>query len=273
MIYICTVLVGNYDFLSTPNWIRKHDNVKLLCFTDQDKINKIWTKISLPKKIDHLSTFHKHKYIKLFCDKIIGKKGTYVWVDANIYLKDATIHLINKFIKSDDDLLFVRHPSRKNPKEEYNQLISNQRFKNSEKKVNILKKQFDNYSNLDRTYEYSDLIEANFFIRKSYSDRINQFFDLWWNEINKYPVRDQLSLPYVLSQSRLKYSLLDIGKRGGSDYLNHYGHKVHNFSDIHCFLFSKRHLIAFQVLLFLWTPIHRIRLFVLSYTINKLFRK
>ena len=46
------------------------------------------------------------------------------------YLRQRNyIELIESFEKSDSDLLFVKHPSRTNPEEEYKFLIA-QKFKN-----------------------------------------------------------------------------------------------------------------------------------------------
>ena len=272
MIYICTAQVGNYDFLSNHVWIKKYKNIKLICFTDQNKVHKSWNKIGLPKNITHLSNFLKHKYVKLFCDKILNKKGLYVWVDANIYVKETILELIESFEKSDSDLLFVKHPSRTNPEEEYKFLIA-QKFKNENTVKNILKLQFEHYEKNIANYKKFNLIEANFFIKKNNNKKINQLFATWWNEIKYYPARDQLSLPYVLSKYDLKYMLLDIGNRENNYYFNHYGHKVHNFNDIHSYLFSRRHLIIFRLLILFWTPIHKIKIYTEKIFFSKLSNK
>ena len=254
-IFFCTAMIGDYDFLSNHKWSAKYQHIKFICFTDQKKRIKGWIKKSIPNEIINKDRFYQHKYLKLFFSKYINQEGIFVWVDANIYLKEKILDLINSFEESENLFFFIKHPYRDTIHEEYLNLI-NIKLKNDKKSKMILKKQINSYSNTKFDINKKFLIEANFFIQKIHKNESINFMEAWWNEINIFPARDQISLPFVLDKFNFKYELGDIGKRQNNIYFNHYGHKSHNLKDIHAYLFSRRHFFLNKIFLVIWTPFH-----------------
>lgn len=255
----CTAMIGDYDFLSNHKWSKKYNNLKFICFTDQKKNFYGWELEPLPKEIIKKNIFYQHKYLKLFFDKYLDKyvygESIFVWVDSNIYIKETILKLLYDFEISNDDVHFIKHPYRNSIYEEYLYLI-NIKFKNNLKIQNILKKQIEFYTSTKFDIKNNLLIEANFFIKRDHNKSLKTLMENWWNEIIKFPARDQLSLVYCLKNSDLNFKLLDIGKREDNIYFNHYGHKTKNLNNIHCYLYSKRHIFIIRFILMFYNPFH-----------------
>ena len=255
--FFCTALVGDYDFLPAPKWAKKNKDFRFICFTDQKKINPFWEKRNLPKTVSNYSKLLKHKYVKVFCDKIINENGIYIWIDANIYMKEGFEEIIEQFYKSSDLFLFIKHPLRKNIKQEA-KALANSKYRGDLDKINLINEQIKIYERDGFDCEKDLLIEANVFMRKSNNLIVEKSMNLWWEQIMQFPARDQISLPYVLSEIDPIFSVFDIGSRKDNRYFNHYGHKSHNIKDIHAYLYSKRHIGIFKFALFFWQPLHNI---------------
>jgi hypothetical protein len=66
------------------------------------------------------------------------------------------------------------------------------------------------------------LIESNIFIANSRSERVTEFFDLWWEQINRFSHRDQLSLNYCLDETGITWTSMrprGISSRNHPDFV------------------------------------------------------
>ena len=75
----------------------------------------------------------------------------------------------------------------------------------------------DDYKKLEEQYKtyqltgFSNnqgLYECNFIITKN-TKSVTQLSNLWWEQINKFSSRDQISLPFVLNQVNIKVNVIN----------------------------------------------------------------
>ena len=214
-VFVCTVLLGDYDFLLPVCKEEYNKSWKFICYTDKERSIKGWEFRKLPENVCDLSVFLQTRYIKLFCQSIINRPGIYVYIDANISLGKDFGTLYEKFVKSEKYLGLFKHPDRDNVFDELDCALKMNKLRNQ---GDVAKKQIEYYS-LDTNFTgVNALFENNISFRKYYSNDIDELMNLWWLELKVWPTRDQLSLPYALSKSNVEYFMLNINIRKTNDY-------------------------------------------------------
>jgi len=254
-VFVCTVLMGDYDFLSPVHKEEYNKYWKFICYTDKDRSIKGWEFRELPDNVLDLNVFLQTRYVKLFCQSIINLPGVYIYIDANIALKRGFGILYEQFLKSEKCLGLFKHPDRVNIFDEFDHALKANKLRN---KTALARKQINKY-NLDTKFTSVDILfENNIIFRKHSNKRIYNLMNSWWLELNDWPTRDQLSLPYVLFKSDVKYFMLKINIRKSNDYVFIHGHRANNFRDIHAYIHSRGDKMIFRIALVLWQPVHNI---------------
>lgn len=252
-VYVCTVLIGDYDFLMPVTQYDYNQNWHYVCFSDKKKKIKGWQFRELPKEISGLSAFLKSRYIKVFCESIIGKPGVYIYIDANIQLEKKFSDLFTKFLNSNLPIGLFMHPDRNNIYEEFYSATRASKIKGVEK---IAKNQLEKYKKSSSFAQTNLLFENNIIFKKYKSRELDTLMKQWWAELEKWPTRDQFSLPFVVFKSKIEYQQFNLNKRVDNKYVFIHGHKEKNFRDIHAYMFARRKKIIFKILLFIWQPVH-----------------
>lgn len=181
---IVTSIVGDRDTLIDDQI--DDSSFKYIAFTEQ--ISNRWL-IKPPCKIfkenRRNAKIHKiliHKFVK--CDVSI-------WIDGNVKLLKSPAKLIQKYM-DDYDIILMRHAIRKNILEESSELIHS-KFDFPQ----VILNQIKDYKNL------SQLFWLSFIIRK-HTPKIARLNEKWWSEISCHSFRDQLSLPELIKDQRVK---------------------------------------------------------------------
>lgn len=254
-VFVCTVLMGDYDFLLPVHKEEYNKNWRFICYTDKDRSIKGWEFRELPDTVLDLSVFLQTRYVKLFCQSIINLPGIYIYIDANISLNRSFGVLYDQFLKSEKYLGLFKHPDRVNVFDEFDYALKVNKLKNQ---AALARTQIKKYS-LDTKFTSVDILfENNIIFRKYSSKKINDLMNSWWLELKNWPTRDQLSLPYVLFKSNVKYFMLDINIRKPNDYVFIHGHREKDFRDIHAYIHSRGDRMIFRIALVLWQPAHNI---------------
>jgi hypothetical protein len=140
-----------------------------------------------------------------------------VWIDANRLLKSDIISLATNSMESNLIAIFA-HNKRKDILEEAKECIK--RGKDDKSIINNQIKSYMLYEGIKRWGLYS----GSFIIRKHNDEKIISLMAKWWKEIELNSVRDQLSLPFVISQSGLKPFIIP-GNVNHNDYFETIPHK------------------------------------------------
>jgi len=130
-----------------------------------------------------------------------------VWMDANIICTKGIQDLIENLINNKQDIGLIAHPIRNSYIEEAQECI---RIKADD--PSLISNQIDAYSDLSPSKHA--LIETNILISDLKSLKICSFFDIWWSQICKFSLRDQISICFALDQSKVTYG--HIFKKGQS---------------------------------------------------------
>lgn len=200
-IAIYTVLTGGYDQLQQPSVT--DDRFDYICFSnDIPKENIGLWKI---RKFDghYPSKQIESRYPKMHPWVVLPEYDYSVYMDANISIvsKDFYEHIIKK-IESGATLSGIKHPFRDCCYTEgYTVFTYNlERFFTVVKAMRFLRKE-----GFPRHY---GMYEANIILRKHSDARVQQQCELWWNMLNRFSKRDQLSYPYTLWKEDIPFDYL-----------------------------------------------------------------
>ena len=186
-----TAIANDYEALMPPTFI--YEDADYFLFTDSPQPSQnIW-------KIKKINYFNSDKtkiarFIKTHPNTLLSEYDVVIWMDANLAINGDIRDLVVKFIESNVDLWFFKHPIRDSFLEEGLQCLR-------EKKISfsLFEEMHEKYK-INENCLNNDLIESNFYFCKNKNTKF--FFDKWWNEIFLTSRRDQLSLNYALFTSK-----------------------------------------------------------------------
>jgi len=190
-IAVFTALTNNFDELVALPFI--DEGIDYFCFTDTPRAitipyaNKITQYIDPnPRKTARFIKTHPHFYLPEY-DLVI-------WIDANITpLRKLSEH-VERFVDSDADIAVIEHPVRDGYVEEAMECI-----RIGADNAEIIQNQIEGYKDLG--IKNNHLLETNIVMSRPKRDRVKNFFNLWWEEINTKSIRDQISANYAIEKS------------------------------------------------------------------------
>lgn len=192
---VYTSNIGGYDCFNDGNLRNKE--IDYIYFTDNRDIkSKTWDVIY----VDNLYNNNNKtsKYYKILAHDMIHEYKSSIWIDSCIYdIKtdfEHYFHLLNKY-----DLVIHKHPDR------------NCIYKEAEACIKMKKDNKDIIENQIRDYKMIQYPKNNGlfwcgFMAKNHNKLFN-FFELWWNEIQNYSKRDQLSFPVVFFKYNININM------------------------------------------------------------------
>ena len=156
------------------------------------------------------------RYYKCLPHRVMPDADIWIWVDGNVRPRIAPITMVRKWLPKGSDLATFNHPDRSDIWEEVDACI---RFKKDRPKV--LREQLRAYSNDGHPRRWG-LAETKVVIRRNTPEMV-ALNEEWWEEIMKYSLRDQVSLPHVCWRRGVKWSVIP-GKATHSQYFEHPKH-------------------------------------------------
>ena len=210
-IIIFTENIGSYDILKP---ISKYENTKCIAFMDKDVDIDGWEVIN----INNIEEIKNIKNIKLICKYIrthskdlLPKHEYSLHIDANMKLLTDPNIILKEILYGDHSLMAFNHYKRKSIYEEAKQCIE-WNLDNHKKIIN----QVNKYK--DENISTNELYECGFMLRRN-NESTNEFDTIWWNEIKNNSQRDQISFPYALNKSKIKFKKFNDDNRMKSRYL------------------------------------------------------
>lgn len=199
---VYTALFGEYDNLIEPS--EKFLGCKFICITDRrDLKSEIW-EIILITDLDLPGNMMNRKY-KMLPNLFLKDLGKTLYVDANIKIKENPRFWIDKNPKS---IQIPVHFARDCIFDEAVEVI-----KNKKAPEKIVQNQMSFYLNKGMPKKFG-LFENNIIYRNYADPSVFSIMLEWWDQINKFSQRDQLSLMYVLWRNNYKVSSSRNGARG-----------------------------------------------------------
>ena len=189
VVYTC--ISGNYDTLIEPEFVT--EGYDYICFTDQPFTSNTWKIRPIPSELNGLTAVKKQRNIKINTHKYLSDYEFSVWVDANTHLTGNINEYVDKNCNKEGVVLYVgKHPQR--------DCI----YKEGEVCVKLKK---DTKENVDRQLnayrkegfpEHYGLPQTCILLRYHNEESCIKLMETWWEQLEKYSHRDQLSFNYAL---------------------------------------------------------------------------
>lgn len=236
-IVIYTTITNDYDNLLEP--LVKDDDFEFIYYSDKPRINNpisIWSFRKLIKECEspiRTARYHKTNPHLLFPENDIS-----IWMDSNLQIIDNSFFKdIKRFLNSNQLWGGIKHPFRNCIYDEANCCIVNNRinYHETKRQIDFLKSSGFPHKN--------GLMETNILVRRHHDPLIIKLDELWWEMINKFTHRDQLSQQYVFWKEDFKPSLIF---NDSTNTWNHPGIKRTEHQNYHPKNYIDRKKIAFR---------------------------
>jgi len=222
---VYSVVTDNYDRVFSPKVRTK--NVRYVLFSDELKEVKGWEirPIFLKNKGGGGLTNRWHKFFpyKLFSDVEYS-----IYVDGNIRVVGDLEPLINEFKKSGAALGVFKHPDRENVFQEAKACLLQGKFDDLDKaKINL---QLQVYGESEGCYPLTD---NGIIFRWHRHPKLQEAMSLWWEHLQEFSKRDQISLPFVIRYINLSVKKWDWNFRcNENSFFEVYAHRHSLIRDV-----------------------------------------
>jgi hypothetical protein len=176
----------------------KHKDLKYVMFTDKNIKSNTWEIIKAPKTDP--DPRRCSKYHKILPHKVLTQRGykddISIWIDGNVIVKKNPKKLITQL--DNTDIAMFEHPDSNDIYYAFRRCLDF--FRDDPEK---LTKQLEKY----KTYGIkpnSGLLYGRIILRRHNNKSALLLASKWWNEICQLSIRDQLSLPYVMTKNKIK---------------------------------------------------------------------
>jgi Protein of unknown function (DUF616) len=239
VLYTCTNLA--YDQIFTP--VAPTPGVDFVLFADRRPcFVRGWQWRPLPPETAGMTPVMVNRFAKFFPHRIFPEADCSIYVDANTLMLSDLRPLIEEFRASGADIGLFPHKQRFNIFEE---------FEFARKVGKIPAADADRGRAQLAFYRAEGLPDGHLFtenaiiFRRHGSPALAPAMDLWWEQMERYTKRDQLSLPYVLHKTGLEVKLWDWNYKWENPYFKRYLHRRGALSDLNVLLKNKRYYNRF----------------------------
>lgn len=201
-IAIYTVLTGGYDSLDQPKVI--DDRFDYFCFSNDIPKESIGIWQIRKFEGDFPSKQIESRFPKMHPWEVLPEYEFSVYMDANIRIESVEFYnAICKKISQGTTLSGIKHPFRNCAYIEGYEVFT---YGLEKSMATIVKEmRFIRKEGLPRRF---GMYEANIILRKHSDEKIKSQCELWWEMINKYSRRDQLSYSYTLWKTGIPFDYL-----------------------------------------------------------------
>lgn len=202
-ICVYTCITGDYDNLNEI--AIKNNNVDYYCFTNNKKIkSKTWNVIYIED--NELNNYYLSRKIKMLGHPLINENyDVSIWVDgAIIFDKDIMEFYEAECDTKDYSFFAFKHHSRDCLYDEINACA---RFKKDS--IDKLKEHYK-FLKKENYPKKSGLYEMTVFVKRHNDPIVKRTMNMWFDMIQEYSKRDQLSFMYCVSKTNLKIKSIDL---------------------------------------------------------------
>lgn len=211
---IYTAIIGGVDQLSDAPSLANHN---FHCYTDSPLQAKNYA--FFPQEVGPDKWLESRKF------KILAhhyNQEPSLWIDGRVELSQKVLEFIDENLQHDFSVF--RHPYSKSIEEEAERCLKMGILKNSQ----LMNQQLNKYR--EQGFQYPDLMAGGIILRRN-TEQTKAINTLWWQELNEFPTRDEISLPYVLWKLGVKVNVIEMdifdnpyfkfnARRMGDDFLS-----------------------------------------------------
>lgn len=194
---IYTAMVGGYDEIMQPMVV--DDRFDYILFSNDIKEDRVGVWQMRPIAYTNPDNTRICRYVKTHPEELLQGYEFSIWMDASMqictsFVYERAIELYNSEIQ----IASMWHPVRNCIYEEAFAVMHGMVERESVVVKWCHKLRKENYP------QHNGLCETGFLFRK-HTTLVQQFNNIWWNSINKFSRRDQLSFNYVLWKLGIPY--------------------------------------------------------------------
>lgn len=196
---IYTAIAGDYDNLREPSYVDPYCDY--ICYTDNYNLkSKIWEIRPLP---DWNGDFNRSaKQVKILPHKFLPEYQWSIWVDGAFEIQGNLRALLNTYALNSYFLSFMHY--RRNSVYKEAEILAKAGFDDK----NLIAKQIIKYK-AEGYPDCNELIAGGVLFRKHQEDAVFRLMEAWWNEIEEYSRRDQISFNYCAWKKRMIFDMID----------------------------------------------------------------
>ncbi len=151
-------------------------------------------------RIDHLDPVRRNRFVKICIpDEIFYNYEYSLYMDYK-HPTNIDFDLLLSRLEPGSDMLVSKHRDRDCIYDEGRKCIEKKKGSAYE-----IMRQVNTYSK--EGYPAHNGLFANYWIFRRHTKRLREFMQLWWNQIEEYSERDQISLPYAARKHGMKISV------------------------------------------------------------------
>lgn len=211
---VYTSIMNNYDTLLQPRVLDR--DVRYICITDQRPAESHGWEIRLVDEYAEHPRF-RQRYFKILSHRTFGDDPVTLYIDGNFELLVDPRDLGETYL-ADSDLALFRHPQRDGV---YAELEACKALGKDE--AHVLDAAATRYRELG--LPEAGFLYAGGFILRRHTFAIEQFNEVWYEELRQSTFRDQPALAYALWRTGLTPTRID-KDIWHNDVLNYYPHNA-----------------------------------------------
>lgn len=191
-----TAIFGKMGRFNVP--VISDKTVDRICYTDLDVKSHFYQTKKM--KLKHLTSVMRQRFVKICIpDEIFNGYEYSVYIDCKRPYSIDFEYLLSCMEKGSD---FLTRPHKRR-----SCLYDEGEFCIKKKKDSkeIISKQLEAYK--AEGYPVHNGLHASGLLMRRHTDKVKEFSKLWWEHIEKYSHRDQISLPYVAWKHGVTISL------------------------------------------------------------------
>lgn len=193
---IYTVSTGKYDEIKEPIYI--DPEIDYYIFTEQE-INQesVWKKLEMPEKLKNsMTSLEQARYVKSHPQEFFADYEYSIFIDGNVRITCDIKPLIYSMIAAEKKIAIHRHQVRDCIYDEAKAI-----YAAGKASYQDLKKQTGEYKRIGFPKHFG-LFETNIVIRNHNDEDCKIIMDTWWNEMEKFTKRDQMSFTVALWKNK-----------------------------------------------------------------------
>jgi hypothetical protein len=220
-IIIYTCITARYDWLLPPLFQSKE--IEYICFTDTPNISAHgWSVRPIADSIKHLPPNLINRHYKFFPHFYLPESEWSIYIDGNLRLFKDLGAFVEDMEDQDIYMACPRHPQRNNIFDEAEACLQLGKFSSNEE--TIIQDQLEFYRSEGMPPDLA--LSANYILVRKHSEPLLQkAMVLWWDQLQAYTKRDQISLPYAAWKTGLSLTMLEISSGTPNDY--YFGRVLH----------------------------------------------
>lgn len=211
---VFTVAFGNYDSVKDPMFVNENFDYYIVT-NNSDELNfNVWKKYELKEEqlqlIKNFSNLELARFFKLHPDILFSEYKYSIFVDGNVQIVADMIPIIETL--GDNFIGLHKQPSRECLYHEATEILAWNKYNKKD-----VKKQVKQYKR-EGFPKMFGMFQTNIMVREHNRIDCKELMQCWWDEIEKYTKRDQLSFTYALWKNNLSQN--NVSVLGDSSYLN-----------------------------------------------------